>query len=280
MTTTPLLALDGDGPLYPPGLPRIAVGDPGAPAAAGARLPSTRALAADLGISRNVVLLAYEHLLGEGYAQARTGSGTVVAPTLPEEWSACRAAADRPGRNGSTPASHSRGRRAAAAIVAHRSARRRDRARDTGTVGRSRERCPYDFRFGRPAFGDFPHAVWGRLLGRPRARSEQTRSRLRTARGLDASCASSSQQRLRRYRGVDAAPEQIVVVNGSQQALDLVRACSHRLPATECSSKSLTIWVRDGCSSPPAPSSSELPSTRTESGFPTIALGARRVWRT
>src|SRR5262249_1913509 len=59
----------------------------------GARLPATRALAAQLGVSRNVAMLAYEQLLGEGYAQARTGSGTIVAPTLPEDWGETDAAA-------------------------------------------------------------------------------------------------------------------------------------------------------------------------------------------
>ena len=51
------------------------------------RLPSTRALAADLGVSRTTVLLALEQLRAEGYVVARRGSGMFVAPTLPR---ACR----------------------------------------------------------------------------------------------------------------------------------------------------------------------------------------------
>src|SRR5260370_32242002 len=46
---------------------------------AGARLPSTRELARDLGVSRNTVLSTFEALLAEGYLVARTGSGTFVA---------------------------------------------------------------------------------------------------------------------------------------------------------------------------------------------------------
>lgn len=42
-------------------------------------LPSTRALAADLGVARGTVVAAYETLSGEGYLDARTGVGTVVA---------------------------------------------------------------------------------------------------------------------------------------------------------------------------------------------------------
>ena len=50
----------------------------------GARLPSTRALADDLGTSRNTVLTAFGQLLDEGYLQGRVGAGTTVAGTLPE----------------------------------------------------------------------------------------------------------------------------------------------------------------------------------------------------
>ena len=50
----------------------------------GARLPSTRGLAASLGISRNTVIQAYERLATEGYLQANRGGGTIVTPALPE----------------------------------------------------------------------------------------------------------------------------------------------------------------------------------------------------
>jgi GntR family transcriptional regulator/MocR family aminotransferase len=50
---------------------------------AGTRLPSTRALALDLGVSRNVVLAAYDELYAEGYVEGRHGSGTYIAHDLP-----------------------------------------------------------------------------------------------------------------------------------------------------------------------------------------------------
>lgn len=50
----------------------------------GAKLPSTRDLARDLGLSRNTVLTAFEQLLAEGYVKSQTGSGTFVADTLPD----------------------------------------------------------------------------------------------------------------------------------------------------------------------------------------------------
>src|SRR6266478_10213104 len=54
------------------------------------RLPSSRALAADLGISRFTVNLAFEKLRAEGYLRARIGSGTFVADSLPETFLSAR----------------------------------------------------------------------------------------------------------------------------------------------------------------------------------------------
>jgi GntR family transcriptional regulator / MocR family aminotransferase len=49
----------------------------------GMRLPSTRQLASELGISRTIIVLAHESLLLEGYLESRVGQGTVVAGDLP-----------------------------------------------------------------------------------------------------------------------------------------------------------------------------------------------------
>src|SRR5215831_2460918 len=53
--------------------------------APGARLPSTRQMAADLGVSRNTLMSAFDQLIAEGYVEGRVGAGTFVSPTLPEE---------------------------------------------------------------------------------------------------------------------------------------------------------------------------------------------------
>src|ERR1700732_4083467 len=52
---------------------------------AGQRVPSTRVLASELGISRNPILNAYAQLLAEGYFQSRVGAGTVVSRSLPDQ---------------------------------------------------------------------------------------------------------------------------------------------------------------------------------------------------
>src|SRR5215471_10300143 len=49
----------------------------------GARLPSTRTLASELGVARTTTVLAYTQLLLEGYLESRVGQGTVVAHDLP-----------------------------------------------------------------------------------------------------------------------------------------------------------------------------------------------------
>src|SRR5690606_9118615 len=76
------LELDGEGPLHAQltralkAMMLSGLGD-------GTRLPPTRLLAQELGMSRNTVLAAYEQLRAEGFIDARTGSGSYVAQPLP-----------------------------------------------------------------------------------------------------------------------------------------------------------------------------------------------------
>src|SRR6266487_1561168 len=71
--------------------------------AAGARLPSTRALAAELAISRNTVLEAYAQLMAEGYVEGQIGSGTYVAHALPDDLLYAGAAASSLPRTPASP---------------------------------------------------------------------------------------------------------------------------------------------------------------------------------
>src|SRR6516165_8934865 len=52
----------------------------------GARLPSTRELAAHYQVSRRTAVTVFEQLRDEGYTESRTGAGTTVSRTLPEDF--------------------------------------------------------------------------------------------------------------------------------------------------------------------------------------------------
>lgn len=177
----------------------------------GERLPATRALASELGVSRNVVLLAYEQLMAEGYLVGRIGSGTYVAPALPEDlhfpirW-------DKTSKRARSSASlrlSSYGRRIRAM-----------RPRTSGGEARQ-EGQKYDFRQVAQPLSEFPHETWRRLLFR--------RARAVTSASLDYAPAQGYRplreaisKYLRRARGVACDSNQVVVVSGSQQALDLL----------------------------------------------------------
>jgi DNA-binding transcriptional MocR family regulator len=132
----------------------------------GERVPSTRALAGLLKVSRNTAVLAYEQLLAEGYLETRVGAaGTVVAAVLPPDSfrSHSSESLDRKPRT----ASRSDAR---LAIVGERILKAARATTDSlGLPSLTWELTPprlrYDFRPGRAAFPDLPYALWCRLLG-------------------------------------------------------------------------------------------------------------------
>jgi len=118
---------------------------------AGARLPSTRALAADLDISRNTVAGAFDQLLAEGYIEGRPGAGTFVAKELPDQL--LRATPSPTPKHSPAPAAQlsERGRMLAATPVA-------PAARGGASA------CA--FRPGIPALDAFPRELWARIAAR------------------------------------------------------------------------------------------------------------------
>jgi GntR family transcriptional regulator / MocR family aminotransferase len=215
-----VLQLDGMGPLYRQ-IYRAFRNDILTRALApGERVPSTRALAELLKVSRNTAVLAYEQLLAEGYLETRVGAaGTVVAPVLPPDSFRSHVSLDRQ-RHTLKPGD------ARLAIAGERIVKAARAITDSlGLPSLTWELNPprirYDFRPGRAAFPDLPYALWRRLLG--------ARARNATLRDLDYGPPAGRWElreaiaaRLRRLRGVDASPERIVIVNGTQQALDLI----------------------------------------------------------
>jgi GntR family transcriptional regulator/MocR family aminotransferase len=172
----------------------------------GTRLPSSRALSLDLGVSRNTVLSAYEQLLAEGYAVSRERAQTVVAdvvPPRPLAASAARAPAQAPVR-----------------ISAYA---RRLTARPGFPPTASYAQRPslrYDFRYGLPALDEFPAEIWRKLLA-AHARRPSRSSLGYGAPAGHAPLREALAQYLNRARGMACDASRIVIVNGSQQAIDL-----------------------------------------------------------
>jgi len=207
------LDLDGEGPLYQQAYRALRAAILDGALGPGERLPASRSLARDLELSRNTVLQAYEQLLDEGYVVARTGSGTYVAAVLPDDRSGADAGAGSPGQT------HAVGR--GPALSRHASRMLDHAPRGAVAWDMPRRHLPYDFRYGEPAYADLPLETWCRLLGRRARRASAARLAYGEPAGapeLRRALASY----LRRARGVAVTPEQIVVTQGTQQAIDLV----------------------------------------------------------
>lgn len=217
-----MLQLDGTGPLYQQVYRAFRHEILSRALAPGERVPSTRSLSDLLKVSRNTAVSAYEQLFAEGYLEARQGAaGTVVSPVLPPD-SLARVATKQ--IDSKRNASQRRGVRLAIAgerIVKAARAETRSLGLPTFSWELIPPRIAYDFRPGRAAFPDLPYALWCRLLG--------SRARHATLRDLDYGSPQGRWElreaiatRLRRLRGVDASPNRIVIVNGTQQALALI----------------------------------------------------------
>ena len=216
-----MLELDGTGPLYQQVYRAFRSEILSRALAPGERVPSTRALADLLKVSRNTAISAYEQLLAEGYLETRLGAaGTVVArilpPNFPEVSKSASSQPQHPRRAGL--------RLATAGARMLRAARAVTRSLGLPELSWQQLTPPhirYDFRPGRAAFGDVPYALWCRLLG-SRARQARLRDLEYGPPAGRWELREAIATRLRRLRGVNASPERIVIVNGTQQALDLI----------------------------------------------------------
>jgi GntR family transcriptional regulator/MocR family aminotransferase len=205
-----MLTLDKQGPLYAQLYRALRSQILEGKLLPGARVLATRVLAMELGLSRNVVVLAYEQLLAEGYLVARTGAGTFVADDLPQQFTSSR----------QTPRMTRTVRQIPIPLSAYVRRIEHDVKTSALTWVPRQIPLPYDFRYGRPSVADFPHETWCRVLAR--------RARRVSSRDLDygppegiAALRESIADYLARARAVRCTPEQVVILNGSQQAFDL-----------------------------------------------------------
>ncbi len=152
---------------------------------AGYRLPSTRQLAEELGVSRNVVLEAYDQLLAEGFLEGQQGAGTFVAK-----------------------GAYLKKTDTIAPLMLKESLTKKNNN-------------VIDFRSGIPALDLFPRKQWGQLAKRISIETDHSlfgydspegRIELRTVLA----------DYLLRTRGVECHPDQLVITTGATQALTLI----------------------------------------------------------
>ncbi|WP_069261676.1 MocR-like pyridoxine biosynthesis transcription factor PdxR [Paraburkholderia nodosa] len=227
---------------------------------AGARVPSSRLLAAELGIARNTVTQVYEQLVLEGYVTSATGRGTFVADTSPDEIvGATEIGSMQTRTNGGASgaalpagkvATNSESAAAApgaastsgmeAATQTQRSTARALSARGTRLITSAgvSKRQGGAFMPGVPDVSRFPARVWTRLHNkywrslRPDLLTYAPGGGLALLRHVLADY-------LRTSRSVRCSPEQIIITTGIHQSIDLaVRLLSD--PGD-------TIWTEDPC---------------------------------
>lgn len=169
----------------------------------GQRVPSTRGLASELGISRIPVLGAYTQLLAEGYFQSRVGAGTAVSLSLPDQAVLPEVRSLR-----STPAGN--GLRL---VAKHPS------------LSKVVENPPWrrswgPFGVGQVAFDQFPFRVWNSLVTRHCRHTSTKHLDYGNPMGLK-DLREAIAVYLRTSRGVRCEADQIMIVSGSQHGLDV-----------------------------------------------------------
>ncbi|MBS0568253.1 MAG: PLP-dependent aminotransferase family protein [Proteobacteria bacterium] len=166
------------------------------------RMPSSRALAARLGVSRNTVSLAYDALLAEGFLVSRARSGVFVAPDPPRS----RIAAHRRVVNPYSPLA----------------------SRLPAPFGEARFRCPanwhqypYPFLDGRIGPDLLPLAEWREAMRLACARQDAAQWNAGTDDADDAMLLEELRSKVLPVRGIDAGSDELLVLTSQRHALHL-----------------------------------------------------------
>ena len=169
--------------------------------AKGDRMPATRQLAKDLGISRLTVQNTYDQLVAEGFLNTSVGAGTFVAEIPAEALPVAGEGKPRPAHRPGSRLSH-RGREIA-------------RTEATTRLGKTRP-----FRPGVPAAELFPMKVWSKLWSRALAQMGEAPFGYGPLAGYPP-LRRAIATHLKTARGVNCTAEQVIVTGGAQQAFAL-----------------------------------------------------------
>jgi len=163
------------------------------------KLPSTRELAVQLGVSRSAVVAAFEQLLAEGYAAGRKGAGTFIASDLPEPFAAIHGRKPRP-------------------ASVSRTAAFRELGDFVDVTAQSDER---PFNLGRTLMDARTVELWRKLSARSLRSFGRHHLGYGDPRGMP-ELRKSVCEYLRAARAVRCEPERVVITAGTQQALDII----------------------------------------------------------
>ncbi|MEM6251831.1 MAG: PLP-dependent aminotransferase family protein [Cyanobacteria bacterium P01_D01_bin.156] len=168
----------------------------------GQRIPASRALAKSLGLSRTTVTQGYDQLIDEGYLQTRPGAGTYVCE-LPERLLEIQTVEQTSlvSREITLSAYGQRVHDASPRPV--------------------QQTFDISFRYGQPALDLFPTELWGKLLSKHCRSVSGWLGYAKDAYGYPP-LRQAVAQYLCRARAVQCTPEQVMITNGSQQALSLI----------------------------------------------------------
>lgn len=198
-----LLSLDGTGPLYRQVTRALRRSIERGDFVAGERLPGTRRLADDLGVSRNIVIMAFDQLVIEGYVESRVGAGTVV--------STARSA---------MPVNHKHQKTVPVRLPMLAPAGRRlvDAASAGLALAAHRGAVKYNFEYGQVEPDETTRRQWRRVLPQSMAAGSFDYGAPAGTLALRKAVA----QHLNSQRGLGTSEHNVVMVSGSQQALDLI----------------------------------------------------------
>jgi len=190
-------------------------------------LPPTRALANQLGVARTTVINAYEQLLAEGYLEGRAGAGTFVAAQLPEEFLQTSRFERRDGQAKSPP------RKIQLSAYGDNLMRRQ-----SAILQNHSPTVLLPFQHGVTALDLFPFEVWAKIAQRWQRRPPASILGYGHPVGFQP-LREAVAAHLTAARGVRCSAEQVIITNGTQQALDLIG----RIFLSEGDD----VWLEDPC---------------------------------